>query len=191
MVTALTCSVSDIMQLPREHVDYDNNLMVHDGKSCKNETIASLVNHDANATGMRREDRIKQLLKGYSDGSRSTLAFLSTAGRDDNCVSTAVARQDCLDGPLIIGPITGQEECCIPLMQALIETHFAGDEGRIATINIPVMMMVTDHPNLVAELLEIKGMTKLWECPAMTSDGRPVYQNGDGSYLAMMHPTLG
>lgn len=189
MVTTLTCSVSDLMQIPRKHFD-NEYLLAIDGKSCKNEQLSLLVNHDASATGINRKDRIKLLLHGYAEGSRSTVAFLSTVGPDLDRFSTAVARQDCADGPLVIGPMKGREECCIPLMHALVEKHF-GDEGGREMNDVGVMMMVTDHPNLVARLLEIKGMSKVSECPAMASDGGPIYQNGDGSYLAMMHPTLG
>ncbi|KAL7537968.1 hypothetical protein ACHAXR_008190 [Thalassiosira sp. AJA248-18] len=204
MVTFMTCSLSDMLQTPRKQLDNEYNMFVKDGKECKNEQLDLLVNLDAKATGIKRRDRIKLLLNGgYAEGSRSTVAFLSTAG--SNCFSdaflgdgdddfevssnTAVARQDYAGGPLIIGPMKGRDEHCIPLMHALIEKHFEHDE-RVEIGDVCITMMVTDHPNLVTRLLEIEGMKKVWEHPAMTSDGKPVY-NGDGSYLAMMHPTLG
>jgi len=191
IVTMLTCSVSDIMQLSRENFD-NEHLVTTDGKDCTSEQLNTLINHDAAATGIRRKERMELLLRGYVDGSRSTVAFLSSRNKDDDSVSTGVARQDCIDGPLIIGPMRGREEHCIPLLCALIEKHFENDSGGgEERMGGSVMMMITGHPNLVVKLMNIKGMSKLWECPAMTSDGEPIYQNGDGSYLAMMHPTLG
>mmetsp|Transcript_22164 Transcript_22164/g.33696 ORF Transcript_22164/g.33696 Transcript_22164/m.33696 type:complete len:347 (-) Transcript_22164:296-1336(-) len=191
-VTMLTCSVSDIMQSPWENLN-NEHLATTDGKDCTSEQINTLINHDAAATGIRRKERMDLLLRGYANQSRSTVAFLSSHTNDDDSVSTGVARQDCIGGPLIIGPMRGREEHFIPLLHALIEKHFENDSGSgdVSGMDGSVMMMITGHPNLMAELMEIKGMSKLWECPAMTSDGEPIYQNGDGSYLAMMHPTLG
>lgn len=189
LVTLLTCSVSNLLKTKHRH--WENEcLLVNNGKECKNDELNLLINLDAKATGIERRERINLLLSGYSEGSRATVAFLSTDSLESNHSSAAVARQDCPEGPLIIGPMVGIEECCVPLMCALIEKHFEVND-RERNGDTSVMIMITDHPNLVLALTEVKGMNKLWQCPAMTSDGKPVYQHGDGSYLAMMHPTLG
>eukprot|EP00584_Thalassiosira_punctigera_P007326 CAMPEP_0172539048 /NCGR_PEP_ID=MMETSP1067-20121228/10322_1 /TAXON_ID=265564 ORGANISM="Thalassiosira punctigera, Strain Tpunct2005C2" /NCGR_SAMPLE_ID=MMETSP1067 /ASSEMBLY_ACC=CAM_ASM_000444 /LENGTH=334 /DNA_ID=CAMNT_0013324671 /DNA_START=1190 /DNA_END=2194 /DNA_ORIENTATION=+ len=191
VVTALTCSASDLIKMPHEHFG-NEHVTVVDGKSCTDEQFSMLVDRDERARGIRREDRMRMLLRGYADGSRSTVVLSSTAARnlDLGSLSIGVARQDCVDGPVFIGPISGREELFIPLMHALIEKHF-GDSEKKDMEDVSVMMMVTDHLSVVTKLLEVQGMRKLWECPAMSSDGRPIYQHEDGTYLAMMHPTLG
>lgn len=189
LVTLLTCSVSNLL-LKTKHGHWGNEcLLVNNGKECKGDKRNLLVRLDAKATGFERRERINLLLSGYAEGSRATVAFFSTDDGPDS-FSAAVARQDCPEGPLIIGPMMGREECCIPLLWALVKKHFE-DNNREQIGVKSVMIMITDHPNLVSALMKIEGMNKLWQCPAMTSDGNPVYQYGDGSYLAMMHPTLG
>lgn len=191
-VTALTCSVADLKKGPRVRPESDS-LLVLDGKSCTAEQLEALVDRDARATGTRRRDRMKLLLHGYADGSRSTVAFLPTPGTADlDSYSIGAARQDCASGPLFVGPVMGNEEYFLPLVHALVEKHFdCYRDGRNEIDDASIVMMIAGHPNLVNEVLKIDGMKRLWECPSMSSDGMPVYQNGDGSYLAMMHPTLG
>ena len=189
MVTVLTCSIFHILQTPRQRLLENEHMSVTDGKNLQRDQLELLLKLDAEATGFKRKDRIKILLCGHAEGSHSTVAILAT-GESKNCISTAVARQDCIDGPLIIGPMRGKEKCAIPLVHALIDKHFEGKE-RNEINNILVQIMITGHPNLVARMLEINGMNRMWQSPAMSSDGKSVYLNGDGSYLAMMHPTLG
>ena len=190
-VTAMTSLVSDWMQQTTTNEKYSNNyysLTFVDGKECTQDQLNKIADCDTHANGIDRKKRLRVILHGYAEGSRSTVATLSSEENKDYATATAVARQDCADGPLIIGPIQGREEFCIPLIQALIENHFKNES--MEDLNV-VMIMVVDHPDLVDALLKLRGMTKLWECPSMSSDGRPVYESGDGSYLAMMHPTLG
>ena len=192
-VTLLTCTISNLLGSTCKQWE-NEYLLVKDGKDITNEHISLISKLDKKSTGIQREDRIRLILSGYAEGSCSTVAILdpTTCGgisRDAGLKAFAIARQDCISGPLSIGPIIAKEECCIPLMHALTEKHFANQDMRQIG-DIQIMIMITDRPNLVTCLLKVEGMNKVWECPAMTSDGKPVY-NGDGSYLAMMHPTLG
>lgn len=188
VISTLTCSISDILNSVADVSD-PQYLRAYDGKEFieMDDNFTLLVNGDAKATGRSRRDRMRLLLDGHTEGSRSTVAMY---GAFSDRLTTAVARQDCVDGPLFIGPMNGNERFVIPLMHALVGKHV--EDGERSEVNdTPVQMMITDHPNLVAKLLEMKGMTKLGEGPSMTLDGKSVYHNGDGSYLAMMHPTLG
>ena len=188
MISMMTCLVSTIweMELPKNDV----NCTAYDGKELNVDQRNCLFRLDQKATGFNREGRMKLLLDGYSEGSCSTVAFIcadeENIGYDADAV--AVARQDCVGGPLVIGPIMGPDEYLLPLIHALVRKHF---DSIDSASDISTTIMISNHPNVVLRLLDIDGMKRLWECPAMSSDGDPVYRNGDGSYLAMMHPTLG
>lgn len=189
-ITAVTCSVPDLLRVPPENCG-NEYLAVSNGTECTNEQLDLLCELDRRGTGIDRSQRIKLLLNGHAEGSKSTVALLSTTGKlDPHSTTFAIAMQDYVGGPVFIGPMKGKEDCCVPLIRALIQKHFEGDEEKDLN-SISAMMMVADHSSLVGKLLEVEGMVKSWESPAMTSDGKPVWQNGDGSYLAMMHPTLG
>ena len=77
----------------------------------------------------------------------------------------------------------------------MIEKHIANNQDNKAAEKyeeLKCMMLIVDHPNLVEALLSsIKGMQNDWVNPSMSQDGESVYKNGDGSYLSMLHPTLG
>jgi len=188
-VTALTCAAADVLRLPR-----DPRVAALDGRDCAGARLSALVERDARAAaGAPRRERLELLLRGsHGEGARAAVAFASAdGGRDAADAAIGVARRAGDAGPLIVGPAMGREECFVPLVRALVEEHCGRGEGREGAGALGVTMMIAGHPSLVKELLDIEGMTRLWECPAMSSDGRPIYPNGDGSYLALMHPTLG
>jgi len=189
----LSCSVSDIMNtISVDNINDDDKVRtVSDGKYT-NEQLSLLTTLDARATGLKRKERIELLAKGdYAKqfGSCTTLAFI---GSD----TVGVARQDCTNGPIWIGPIIGDEKKVIPLLKALIEKHFANNQdnnkAEAEYDKLKCMMLIVDHPNLVETLLSsIKGMQNDWVNSSMSQDRESVYKNGDGSYLSMLHPTLG
>jgi len=183
----LSCSVSDIINTSVDN--NDDEIETVSGGKYTNEQLSLLTTLDAKATGLKRKERIELLAKGdYAKqfGSCTTLAFI---GND----TVGVARQDCTNGPVWIGPIIGDEKKVIPLLKALVEKHFANNQDNKEKYEeLKCMMLIVDHPNLVESLLSsIKGMKNDWVNPSMTQDGESVYMNGDGSYLSMLHPTLG
>jgi hypothetical protein len=50
---------------------------------------------------------------------------------------------------------------------------------------------VSDHPDLVEEFKSVAQFEQGFEFPAMSLDGKPIYNNGNGRYLGLIHPTLG
>jgi len=186
----LSCSVSDIMNtISVDNINDDDKVRTVSNGKYTNEQLSLLTTLDAKATGLKRKERIELLAKGdYAKqyGSCSTLVFI---GND----TVGIARQDCTNGPLWIGPIIGDEKKVIPLLKALIEKHFANNQDNKEKYEeLKCMMLIVDHPNLVESLLSsIKGMKNDWVNPSMSQDGESVYMNGDGSYLSMLHPTLG
>ncbi|KAL7525434.1 hypothetical protein ACHAWF_001360, partial [Thalassiosira exigua] len=93
-VSLLTCLASDLLHKTHQRRN-GGHLTVVDGKECTEEQLLLLASQDARATGFRREGRIRLLLRGYAEGSRSAVAFLSTrVPGGAECISTAVARQD-------------------------------------------------------------------------------------------------
>ncbi|EJK47132.1 hypothetical protein THAOC_34172 [Thalassiosira oceanica] len=181
-ITSMSSTASDVLNSnpPRRPVD----LSVMPGKECSQEQLDTLARLDGNATGRNRKGRIELLVKASyaeEDGSRSTVAFVGNK-------SAAVARQDCVGGPLIVGPVVGEEEDVPAMVWALVRKHFEGNEE--CAKDVIVQMMVVNHSSLVS-MLEVEGMKLGGSLPSMTSDGESVYNKGDGSYWAMMHPSLG
>ena len=171
-----------------DNINDDEIRTIKDGEYT-NEQLSLLTTLDAKATGLKRKERIELLAKGdYAKqfGSCTTIAFI---GNDD---TVGVARQDCTNGPIWIGPIIGNEKKVIPLLKALIEKHIANNQDNKAEAEyeeLKCMMLIVDHPNLVEILLSsIKGMQNDWVNPSMSQDGESVYKNGDGSYLSMLLP---
>lgn len=190
VISMMACKVSDIRECILPNCDA---LKCHaqPGHELDNEEKGWLFDLDRRATGFCRRKRIELLLKGYSEGCSCSVvfAFSSNCRSDAYPQGVAIGRQDFFGGPFIIGPIIGSEECCLPMINELIHCHF--DLSSDSNNDIGVTFMVSNHKKLVDDMLGVVKMARLWECPSMSLDGEPVYCNGDGSYLAMMHPTLG
>ena len=142
-----------------------------------------IVGMDAQATGLDRSRR----LKGLMDNNRGSnlRSFAAVAFQDNEGIASAIIRQEAPEGPFVIGPLLGPEDAALPLVRALARAvvEDGNEEGAIS-------ILVPDHPDLVDRLTEV-GFQKTFDFPAMTMDGKPVYPNGDGSYLSLIHPTLG
>lgn len=152
---------------------------------------------DLKATGYNRQHRVELLLGGtYSPESLSATAFATEWNDESKCdvtVGAAAIRQDCPGGPLVVGPVMGEERAAFPLVRALARSFPArGSSDGDDTVAVQQLsIMISDHVGLVERFVGIDGVETGIEGPAMSMDGRPVYEGGDGSYLALMHPTLG
>ncbi|KAL7470706.1 hypothetical protein ACHAXS_010966 [Conticribra weissflogii] len=189
LISMMACKVSDIRKC---------NLPINDDLKCTafsgnelGERKCILFDLDKKATGFSRRKRIDLLLRGYSEGNSCTVVFACSSSDEAGVApqGVAIGRQDFVGGPFIIGPTIGSEKFFLPMLNELIHNHF--DLSCDLNNEIGVTFMISNHRKLVNNLLEVENMARLWECPSMSLDGEPVYRNGDGSYIAMMHPTLG
>lgn len=151
---------------------------------------------DLKATGYNRQNRVELLLGGtYSPESLSAIAFATEWNDETKCdvtVGAAAIRQDCPGGPLVVGPVMGEERATVPLVRALARSFPARGSGGDDNVAVQQLsIMISDHVGLVERFVGIDGVERGIEGPSMSMDGRPVYEGGDGSYLALMHPTLG
>jgi len=137
---------------------------------------------DTKATGWDRRDRIGALLGNSREKSlRSIVAVASKGGKP---VGAAALRQEGPGSPFVVGPMVGLESSALPLVSALAQAVNKKED------NSQLSLLVSDHPELVDRFVEA-GFSKSFDFPAMAFDNRPIYKNGDGSYLGLIHPTLG
>ena len=191
VVTHLTISVGDVLKLSR------HELFTADGGSRRD------LNYDGDDWGENGKDfgflddsrayadcDRYNILKNceYSSGARSFIAWLTdiTDCHAEDRISFVLARQDCKNGPLLVGPMVGREECCLPLIYDLVQKSSHWLKGDTS-----INMMIPGHKDMVKQLLAMQGMEKLWEWPSMTSDGKQLFGRKCDAYLMMMHPTLG
>ena len=140
---------------------------------------------DARATGWDRRKRLNKLI-GHSRGE-NLRSITAVATYQDNPIAAAVLRQEGPGSPFVIGPMVGSEASALPLISALARAiPGCGESENDGQLSI----MVSEHPDLVDRLVEA-GFRITFNFPAMTLDDRPIYENGDGSYLSLIHPTLG
>jgi len=139
---------------------------------------------DAKATGYDRTERLSRMLENDpACTARSILATATTAGSD--VVAAAILRREQPGGPFVIGPMMGTTDAALPLVRALAASVMAErDDGTRISI------LLSDHLDLV-ERFRAVNFESSFDFPAMTLDGRPIYDQGDGSYLSIIHPTLG
>jgi len=89
-------------------------------------------------------------------------------------------------GPFVVGPIIGSHKAALPLVKALAKA-VPNDAGESK-----ITVMVSDHPELVDDFItSSSSFEKGFEYPAMSLDGKPIYEHGDGTYLGIIHLTLG
>jgi GNAT superfamily N-acetyltransferase len=140
---------------------------------------------DARATGWDRRGRLNKLL-GHPRGE-NLRSIAAVATYQDNPIATAVLRQEGPGSPFVIGPMVGSEASALPLISALARAIPDGNENETDS---QLSILVSEHHGLVDRLVEA-GFRTTFDFPAMTLDDRPIYENGDGSYLSLIHPTLG
>jgi len=140
---------------------------------------------DARATGWDRRGRLNKLMGHPRGGNLRSIAAVATY--QENPIAAAVLRQEGPGSPFVIGPMVGSEASALPLISALARAIPDGGENENDS---QLSILVSEHPGLVDRLVEA-GFRITFDFPAMTLDDRPIYENGDGSYLSLIHPTLG
>ncbi|VEU42717.1 unnamed protein product [Pseudo-nitzschia multistriata] len=171
-----------------------------------------LIDMDARATGFDRSRRLSFVMggggpsEGKDRGSGASAmvamatplgAFAADAdtdtdtngGREQPPAAAAIVRREKAGGPCVIGPLWGDREAAVPVVRALVQSVREG--ARRTGGSSVVSVLVKDHQGLVDRLVEDVGFVEAARFPAMSLDGKPVYEGGDGTYLALMHPTLG
>ena len=140
---------------------------------------------DARATGWDRRGRLNKLMGHPRGGNLRSIAAVATY--QENPIAAAVLRQEGPGSPFVIGPMVGSEASVLPLISALARAIPDGGENENDS---QLSILVSEHPGLVDRLVEA-GFRITFDFPAMALDDRPIYENGDGSYLSLIHPTLG
>jgi GNAT superfamily N-acetyltransferase len=182
-ITALSVSIADVRDAeltPKEKQDVD--VTIHHRPF--DPSIRDLfIQMDSKATGYDRSSRIRFLLDEV--GTAATVGIATKPGDPSHVLAAACVRQDCPGGPITVGPMFGSSSAAVPLVKTLAAARpVVGDEVKL-------FIMIADNPDLVDRFLSIKGFTQMFDCPAMSQDGEPIYKGGDGTYLALLHPTLG
>jgi len=155
-----------------------------------------LIEMDSKATGYDRTNRLSFMLRNNVkdvDGVKTIVAIatrtIPTAADDDDnddkeIIGAAVIRREMRGGPFVVGPIIGSYKAALPLVKALAKA-VPNDAGESK-----ITVMVSDHHELVDDFTS-SSFEKGFEYPAMSLDGKPIYEKGDGSYLGIIHLTLG
>jgi len=145
-----------------------------------------LVDMDSKATGYDRTERLSFMLKNDPNNAYGSRSIVATAKVDENVIASAIMRRDEKGGPYVIGPMMGSEQAALPLIKALARAVPEND----TEVKKRVSILVSDHQNFVDSLKCVK-FVEGFSFPAMSLDGKPIYNKGDGSYLGLIHPTLG
>lgn len=145
-----------------------------------------LVEMDSKATGYDRTERLSFMLNNNPDDAYGSRSIVAIAKVDKNVIASAILRRDEKNGPYAIGPMMGSEQAALPLIQALARAVPENEAEKKKKVSI----LVSDHQNLVDSLKSVKFVAG-FGFPAMSLDGEPIYNKGDGSYLGLIHPTLG
>lgn len=145
--------------------------------------VNALVYLDAQATGWNRQGRIQSLVR--PTGSLRSATAIAADPQTKTPLGAAVLRQEGPGSSLVVGPLVGPEHAALNLVAALAQAVPSDvDEST------PLSLLVSDHPKLV-KMFSSAGFGVGFHLPAMTLDGKPIYRDGDGSYLSLIHPTLG
>lgn len=147
------------------------------------EILNLIASMDAKATGWNRKERLLHLLNG--DRKPSPLrSMAAVATLEDKPVGAAVLRREGPGGPFVVGPVLGSESAALALVATLANSINGEHDNQTVTL------LASDHPELV-DRFRSAGFSVGFDFPAMSLDGRPIYEHGDGSYLGLIHPTLG
>jgi len=158
---------------------------IEDSSNIDPEIRNLIAGMDARATGWDRSGRLNKLLGDPCGESLRSIAAVATY--QDTPIAAAVLRQEGPGGPFVIGPMVGSEASVLPLISALAQ---AVPDDNESEEDRQLSILVSEHPELVDCLIKI-GFRTTFGFPAMALDGRPIYENGDGSYISLIHPTLG
>ena len=203
-VSALSADITVARNIPVGCGDNDkDNMCIRtfwsmDGKHPRidSATQSLILAMDAKATGFDRTARLSFMMDNDCSGStgavRTIAATASVINKDEDeevgVVAAAIIRQEQAGGPFVIGPMMGSPAAALPLVRALagaVASTSADDHD-----GAKVSMMVSNHLEMV-DSLKTAGFEQGFEFPAMALDGKPIYAQGDGSYLSLIHPTLG
>ena len=211
-VTALSTEIAAAREIPLDNECGDDKIRVQTFGSMEDDNNEEaiidsdirnlLVNMDVKATGYDRTERLSFMLKNDRSVANGVRTIAATAivvddneGNDeyndnvyavnDTVVAAAIIRQEQPGGPFVIGPMMGSEKAVLPLIRALARSVPDHDDGA------KVSILVSDHLDLVDRLKSVAKFEQGFDFPAMALDGKSIYYNGDGSYLSLIHPTLG
>ena len=148
------------------------------------EILDNVASLDARATGWNRKRRLQTMLQPRSGSDLRSMAAIAT-NQHHEIIGATILRQEGPGSPLVVGPLVGAERAALHLVAVLAR---AVPEDIDAST--PLSLLVSDHPALVEEFTSA-GFSVAFDFPAMSLDGEPIYQHGDGSYLSLIHPTLG
>ncbi|OEU14301.1 hypothetical protein FRACYDRAFT_240836 [Fragilariopsis cylindrus CCMP1102] len=168
-----------------------------------------IIQMDSKATGYDRSKRLSFMMKNDPtdiNGVKTIVATATTASAsnnnkhgDDNkdkdkvIIGAAIIRREMIGGPYVIGPLMGSSNAALPLVKALANAiklpNNDNDDNDGSKQKITVLL--SDHAELVNEFKSIGSFEEGFNGPAMSLDGKSIYENGDGSYLGLIHPTLG
>ena len=190
-VVALKASIGDAKRISNGSLDITVKIYGSMDRFGANEEYSNAIDSeildliatmDAKATGWDRRNRINTLLGNLRGKNLRSIAAIAT--QDGKPVGAAALRQEGPGSPFVVGPMVGLESSALPLVSALAKAVNEKEDDS------PLSLMISDHQELAERFVEV-GFSQSFDFPAMAFDNRPIYENGDGSYLALIHPTLG
>lgn len=145
---------------------------------------------DERVTGRNRKGRIEKLVWPSESSSLWSVTVLATHTEHSKPIGAALLRQEGPESPLVMGPLLGPKQLA-PFLVATLAP--AVPQDVVPENTIVSLLLVNDdrHPNQLVDTLVASGFSLGFDLPAMTMDGMPIYRDGDGSYLGLIHPTLG
>lgn len=172
----------------------NNNKNIEDTPMITSNIRDLVIQMDKEATGYDRTERLSFMLNANSDTTTpnelQTIVATAVNATTDEVMGVAVLRQEMVDGPYVVGPLIGEPSVALPLVKALATT--AATTTTVGPVPPPkISVLVSDHPDLVEEFKSVAKFEQGFEFPAMSLDGKPIYNNGNGRYLGLIHPTLG
>jgi ribosomal protein S18 acetylase RimI-like enzyme len=220
-VTALSTDIDTARNIPLQGVEEEDNdciinvktfgsMMVDDDDTTTTATSCGqidskikdlIIQMDSKATGYDRSKRLSFMMKNDPtdiNGVKTIVATATTAlansgdnkDKDKVIIGAAIIRREMIGGPYVIGPLMGSSNVALPLVKALanaIKLPNNDDDGSKQKITV----LISDHAELIDEFKSIGSFEEGFNGPAMSLDGKSIYENGDGSYLGIIHPTLG
>ena len=174
----------------------NNNKNIEDTPMITSNIRDLVIQMDKEATGYDRTERLSFMLNVNSDTTTTnelqTIVATAVNATTDEVMGVAVLRREMVDGPYVVGPLIGEPSVALPLVKALATAATAATATTVGPVPPPkISVLVSDHPDLVEEFKSVAQFEQGFEFPAMSLDGKPIYNNGNGRYLGLIHPTLG
>jgi len=165
-----------------------------------------VIDMDKDITGYDRTDRLSYLLNESTNvmvgisrrNSKTILDDQKSDDNDDNILAIVVMRQDCPEGPIIVGPILTSDDdssmkrsiVVVSLIQTMTKSHPGDDDLSLS------MLLNCDDDDDDENLDELflncgASFTKDFNFPAMAKDNNKAIYQKNKNYLALIHPTLG